>query len=1056
MTDSYDSFRPSVEPQPLISDEASLEQAGRIQELTPTILQESPRHGANQELSTTPPHSGSIMKSSSDEENRDVEYEGEDRQEKAQPRASALSLVGGQPSSGATIWCEDLSYTVKKKQILFDINFCAKPGELTVIMGPSGSGKTSLLNAMLQRLKRGRVTGGKGINNQPSTAALVRDHVHYVMSYDVPLSYLTVRETLETTARLRMPGVSREEQTAAVEWVLEALELKDCQHVLVGGEWRKGISKGQLKRVAIAQELLGDPDLVFLDEPTTGLDSNLAYELVSILRRIAREKNKTIVTSIHQPSQKAFELFDKVVLISSGRLIYHGPGDEAVKFLSSTGRRIPRSFSPPDFILEVATDENYAGCRSLNLSATAKSMSGVTALGAEEMAAAAAAEVEDDTKTIDTWKMERPCYSTADQLLELERTFKKTAYYATLRDEIAAAKSKPLAPKQYNMAAKWSEEFRVLWKRSTLNSLRNPLTSTIIVIVNILQALVLGALFFQLQDEKADVTTPAMSDWSIWNNPILQYLAYGIDKEGYDPLIDLLSTGVDGNGRQVLLDFAVNPEIVDYLFSAVQCSRELGDINNLPYPDHRWPPGSINQNATGGNSAASAGVSRATVTPQWPSRPFEDIVSLLVEATQLIDFAVKKYDASDVDCGFIDAASDSFTKWMNVAKCAQPVVHPITCCLGMYRPFEAMPSKDCAATWPGYVFPKMPNLPDFSTLGDATKSTRRLLEAFYKFTVENGPRLAKTASNQQQQEQIIPRPRHRASKRRLGSSLGGLASELWNLIAANPNSPLSTLINSYQAMNDKIHECETQTCQGFASTLDWAAKLTEDISATFLSVLNMGGAIFFCVANLGFASYDCLLAFPKDRAVFNRENANGMYRGSSFFLGRTLADIPFQLIPCLLWSTIYYWMVGYEANAGQFFSYLVMCFLVSFCAYSFGYCISSFSPRLEVAVVIAPLILVVMLVLAGFFLRDAQIPTWINWFKYLSIYRWGFFGMAAIQFPPAKGFGALDNRMILTLLGVTETRWGMSALYLIVLSVGFRLLSYIGLILCNRSQGLES
>eukprot|EP01055_Gregarina_sp_Pseudo9_P002135 Gregarina_sp_Pseudo_9__2134@NODE_248_length_3438_cov_12_274787_g231_i0_p1_GENE_NODE_248_length_3438_cov_12_274787_g231_i0NODE_248_length_3438_cov_12_274787_g231_i0_p1_ORF_typecomplete_len1034_score330_48ABC2_membrane/PF01061_24/0_0015ABC2_membrane/PF01061_24/2e36ABC_tran/PF00005_27/6_3e25ABC2_membrane_3/PF12698_7/4_5e02ABC2_membrane_3/PF12698_7/8_6e12AAA_21/PF13304_6/0_24AAA_21/PF13304_6/0_0011AAA_15/PF13175_6/0_00097AAA_15/PF13175_6/2AAA_16/PF13191_6/4_3e05AAA_16/PF13191_6/1_8e03AAA_29/PF13555_ len=965
------------------------------------------------------------------------------------------SLVAGSMSPGAAMWCEDLSYTVKKKTILHEINFCANPGELTVIMGPSGSGKTSLLNALLQRLKKGKVTGSKGVNGQPSTPAVVRDHCHYVMSYDIALSYLTVRETLETTARLRMPGVPRSEQAAAVDWVLEALELTECQHVLVGGEWRKGISKGQLKRVAIAQELLGDPDLVFLDEPTTGLDSNLAYELVSILKNIAREKNKTIVASIHQPSQKAFELFDRVVLISNGHLIYHGPGSEAVGFLSSTGRKIPRSFSPPDFLLEVATDENYTGCRSFHLpSQKSSSLSGITDL---QLGAAG----DEDSKTVDSWRMERPNYSTADQLQELERTFKKSAYYATLRDDIAAAKSKALAPKHYNAAAKWSEEFRVLWKRSTLNSLRNPLTSTIIVLVNILQALVLGALFFQLQDEKADVTTPALSDWSLWDNPILQYLAYGLDREGYDPFIDLMAQGVDGEGRQVLLDFAVNPEIVNYLFEAVQCTYELGNVSAANYPPHRWPAGSIagdpetTETPETGTTTAVPSVSPGadTVTPAFPSRPFEDVVSLLVEATQLIDYAIKRYDAADVECSWSDPAADSFTKWINVASCAKPVVYPLTCCLGMYRPFEALPSKDCAATFPNYNFQKMPNLPDFSTLQEATASGRRLLEDFYRFLVERGP----TGKEQPAATRALTAQRpHSANRRRLGSSLGGLASDLWELIAENPNSPLSTLINSMRNMFGQIRECETQTCDYFSSVIDGASKVTEDITATALSVLNMGGAIFFCVANLGFASYDCLLAFPKDRAVFNRENANGMYRGSSFFLGRTLADIPFQFVPCLLWSTIYYWMVGYEATARQFFAYLVMCFLVSFCAYSFGYFISAYSPRLEVAVVIAPLVLVVMLVLAGFFLRDPQIPRWINWFKFLSIYRWGFFGMAAIQFPPNKGFGALDNNLILVILGITETRWGISALMLIALSLGFRILSYIGLVFCNRTQGLES
>eukprot|EP01053_Blabericola_migrator_P001521 Blabericola_migrator_1__1520@NODE_13_length_24280_cov_225_960393_g10_i0_p3_GENE_NODE_13_length_24280_cov_225_960393_g10_i0NODE_13_length_24280_cov_225_960393_g10_i0_p3_ORF_typecomplete_len1072_score160_40ABC2_membrane/PF01061_24/0_00077ABC2_membrane/PF01061_24/7_6e35ABC_tran/PF00005_27/3_4e24ABC2_membrane_3/PF12698_7/3_8e02ABC2_membrane_3/PF12698_7/4_5e09AAA_21/PF13304_6/9_5e07AAA_15/PF13175_6/0_0031AAA_15/PF13175_6/0_56AAA_16/PF13191_6/9e05AAA_25/PF13481_6/7_6e05AAA_22/PF13401_6/0_00011AAA_29/P len=946
------------------------------------------------------------------------------------------SLGAGDVSDGTAIWCEDLSYSIKKKQILFNINFCAKPGELTVIMGPSGSGKTSLINAILQRLRRGKVTGTCGLNNTPMSATLVKDHCHYVMSYDLALGYLTVRETLETTARLRMPQAPYEEQQAAIEWVLNALELKDCENVLVGGDWRKGISKGQLKRLAIAQELLGDPDLVFLDEPTTGLDSNLAYELIFILKKIAKEKNKTIIASIHQPNQKAFELFDSVVLISNGHLIYHGPGADSVQFMRNTGRVIPRSFSPPDFLLEIATDEQYIGSRSLH-SLSQKELSGVTDLGS------------DDDLSEKAWRIERPNYSTAAQLEELERTYRKSAHFANLRDDIAAAKSRPVKPKVYNLAAKWSEEFKVLWKRSTLNSLRNPLTSTIIVIVNILQALILGALFFQLQAEKSDVTTPPMSDWELWQNPVLQYLAYGLDREGYDPFLDVIEQGVDQNGRQILMDMMVNPEIVNYLLGAVQCARELSAADQLPYPPHRWAEGSIT--GTSPSTTITTVSSSGDVTPQLPSVSFEEIVSVLVEATQLADYAVKLYDTED-PTNWVDPAADTYAKWLAVANRASPLVQPVTCCLGMYRTFSATASTACASAYPNYTFNKMPNLPDFS-IQASVSGARRLVEDFYKFLVEHHPEQGRRPAEEVRRE-LLNTPR-RAIKRRLGSSLGGLATDLWALIANNPNSPLYAILSSFRSMGDRISECSTSTCEYFQSMISSAGVVMEDIVATVLTVLNMGGAIFFCVANLGFASYDCLLAFPKDRAMFNRENANGMYKPSSFFLGRTLADIPFQLVPCILWSIVYYWMVGYEATAHQFFQYLLMCFFVSFCAYSFGYMISSFSPRLEVAVVLSPLILVVMLVLAGFFLRDAQIPAWIAWFRYLSIYRWGFFGLGAIQFPPGKGYGALDNNLILMLLGITENRWGISLLCLIGLSFGYRILSYVGLVFTNRSQGME-
>lgn len=116
-----------------------------------------------------------------------------------------------------------------------------------------------------------------------------------------------------------------------------------------------------MKRLAIAQELLGNPEILILDEPTTGLDSALALELVHLLRAVARHSHKTVVASIHQPSQRAFEAFDRVILLSDGKLLYHGPRDQAVDYFAALGRPMQHGASPPDFLMEIATDQAHTG-----------------------------------------------------------------------------------------------------------------------------------------------------------------------------------------------------------------------------------------------------------------------------------------------------------------------------------------------------------------------------------------------------------------------------------------------------------------------------------------------------------------------------------------------------------------------------------------------------------------------------------------------------------------------------------------------------------------------
>lgn len=125
------------------------------------------------------------------------------------------------------IWCRDLDYEVNgKKVILQGVTMCAKPGELTAVIGSSGAGKTSLINCLLNRVKRGKVRGERGLNSLPINDDTARRHMRYVMSADTNLPYLTVKETLYYTAQLRLPNLNKQQQIAAADEVIQWLRLQ--------------------------------------------------------------------------------------------------------------------------------------------------------------------------------------------------------------------------------------------------------------------------------------------------------------------------------------------------------------------------------------------------------------------------------------------------------------------------------------------------------------------------------------------------------------------------------------------------------------------------------------------------------------------------------------------------------------------------------------------------------------------------------------------------------------------------------------------------------------
>ncbi|KAH7420460.1 hypothetical protein KP509_13G008600 [Ceratopteris richardii] len=182
-----------------------------------------------------------------------------------------------------------------------------------------------------------------------------KKRIGFVMQDDVLYPHLTVKETLMYAAILRLPkNLSKQEMVNRALEVIHELGLERCQNTIIGGPFLRGVSGGERKRVCMGQEILIDPSLLFLDEPTSGLDSSTALRIVHIMKKIS-QVGRTVVTTIHQPSSRIYHMFDKLILLSEGQLLYYGKASHAMNYFSSIGFSPQIAMNPADFLLDLAS-----------------------------------------------------------------------------------------------------------------------------------------------------------------------------------------------------------------------------------------------------------------------------------------------------------------------------------------------------------------------------------------------------------------------------------------------------------------------------------------------------------------------------------------------------------------------------------------------------------------------------------------------------------------------------------------------------------------------------
>ncbi|XP_015874836.3 pleiotropic drug resistance protein 3 isoform X1 [Ziziphus jujuba] len=280
-----------------------------------------------------------------------------------------------------------------KIRIINDVSGVIKPGRLTLLLGPPGCGKTSLLKALSGNLDKSLKSRGEISYNGHKLEEFIPQRTSaYISQFDLHIAEMTVRETLDFSARCQGVGsraeimleVSKREKEAGIvpdpdidtymkaisvkglertlqtDYILKILGLDICADTLVGDIMRRGISGGQKKRLTTGEMIVGPTKALFMDEITNGLDSSTAFQIVSCLRQLVHITDSTVLVSLLQPAPETFELFDDLILMSEGKIVYHGPRDNVVEFFEDCGFRCPERKGIADFIQEVISKNDQA------------------------------------------------------------------------------------------------------------------------------------------------------------------------------------------------------------------------------------------------------------------------------------------------------------------------------------------------------------------------------------------------------------------------------------------------------------------------------------------------------------------------------------------------------------------------------------------------------------------------------------------------------------------------------------------------------------------------
>ncbi|CAF1189577.1 unnamed protein product [Adineta steineri] len=350
-------------------------------------------------------------------------------------------------------WCvPPLKHEEKSSPILDNISGIFKPG-LNAIMGPSGCGKSSLIDVLANRKTPKSFSGEVFLDGQQIDKSF-KYVSGYVVQDDILMGTLTVKQNIMFSLNTRLrTKLSEGERNKLIDEVLIALQIKHLENKTVGTELTRGISGGERKRTCIAMELILKPKVLFLDEPTTGLDATIAQTVMRILKREC-QRGCTIIFSIHQPRYSIFKLFDRIVLMCKGKIVYNDSPNNVVPYFNRLGFERDPHDSPPDFLLDILVAANRDTAES------------------------------------------RTALNTLVRQYQRTKTFQQMPY--EIDHQIRLAFFNTANNKNQNIKKSFFDEFRSISKRIMINTKKHKKLVVVQILVSIFISLLIGLVFFNM------------------------------------------------------------------------------------------------------------------------------------------------------------------------------------------------------------------------------------------------------------------------------------------------------------------------------------------------------------------------------------------------------------------------------------------------------------------------------------------------------------------------------------------------------------------------------
>merc|ERR1711915_1017273 len=216
------------------------------------------------------------------------------------------------------------------------------------------------------------------------------------------------------------------------------------------------------------------------------------------------------------------------------------------------------------------------------------------------------------------------------------------------------------------------------------------------------------------------------------------------------------------------------------------------------------------------------------------------------------------------------------------------------------------------------------------------------------------------------------------------------------------------------------------------------------------------------ITNISFGNIFAVCnVFCAEIPIFLREHFNGMYRTDTYFLTKQLVELPLYIIEPMITLTILYWMVGLNPDAERFFIAAGIVLLVVQFVLSLGYFMSCISPNVDIALALAPVLIIPFMLFGGFYLNNGSVPVWLSWLKYLSWFLYGFQALLINQWSDVKDIQCPSNttlpclttgEQVLKQQAFEEDSFLRNIIMLVVLAVSIRILAYLALLMKTRRK----